>query len=199
MKKLLVLLVVGAACLYIYKNGLPGSGPRLAVSGDGSELKLETEAGGTATFAVGEDLEGTFLVWGAREGCSDSRGSCGSLTVLPLDVATSLARRYPDFRRCASAGAAEGKANTYDLQLLVPDATTRRALADIAADHERRVRAAGDRLCVTLTGSYVDFVQVELGGATLTAAQVPKPPAGAIRQYFVWPRSVEAHECPPLG
>jgi hypothetical protein len=198
MKRLLLLIVLGAVGFYLYKNGLPGSGSRIEVAADGSELKLETQAGGTATFAIGEGFEDTYLVWGAHEGCSDSRGSCGSLTVLPLGIATSLARRYPDFTRCASPGAAEGKANTYTLQLLVPDSKTQRAIGEIATDHERRVRESGERLCVTVRGSYVDFVQVELGGTTLTAAQVPKPPAGALQQYFVWPKSVEAHECPPL-
>lgn len=199
MKTLLVLIAAAAVCFYVYKNGIPGSGPKVEVAADGSELKLQTQAGGTATFAIKEELEGTFLVWGAHEGCSDSRGSCGALTVLPIEVATRLARRYPDFHRCASPGAAEGKANTYDLQLLVPDSKTRTAIAGIATDHDRRIRESGNRLCVTLRGSYVDFVQVELGGSTLTAAQVPAPPAGAIKQYFALPRSLEAHECPPLG
>jgi len=84
------------------------------------------------------------------------------------------------------------------MQLLVPDSKTRKTIAGIATDHDRRIRDSGDRLCVTLRGSYVDFVQVELGGNTLTAAQVPKPPAGAFKQYFVLPTGLEAHECPPL-
>jgi len=199
MKMLLVLIAAGAIGFYLFKNGIGDSGSKVEVAADGSELKLQTEAGGTATFAINEELDGTFLVWGAHEGCGDSRGSCGSLTLLPLDVATRLARRYPDFHRCASPGAAEGKANTYDLQLLVPDSKTRKAIAGIATDHESRMRESGNRLCVTLRGNYVDFVQVELGGNTLTAAQVPKPPAGATKQYFVFPKSLEANECPPLG
>ena len=199
MKMLLVLIAAGAVGFYFVKNGILGSGSKVEVAADGSELKLQTEAGGTATFAINEELDGTFLVWGAHEGCGDSRGSCGSLTLLPLDVATRLARRYPDFHRCASPGAAEGKANTYSMQLLVPDSKTRKTIAGISTDHDRRIRESGDRLCVTLRGNYVDFVQVEQGGNTLTAAQVPKPPAGALKQYFVLPTGLEAHECPPLG
>jgi hypothetical protein len=71
-------------------------------------------------------------------------------------------------------------------------------LKETAADYDRRMRESGNRLCVTLSGNYVDFVQAEMGGATLTAAQVPQPPAGALKQYFVLPKAVSAHECPPL-
>jgi hypothetical protein len=198
MKLLIFLIVLGALGFYFYRNGIPGMGPKIDMAADGSSLKLATAQGGTATFNIGDRFEGTYMLFGASEGCRDSRGSCGTLGVLPIGIATTIARRYPDFHRCASAGAREGKANTYSLELLVPDAKTQRVLKETAQDFERRMRESGNRLCVTLSGNYVDFVQAEMGGATITAAQVPQPPAGALKQYFVLPKSVESHECPPL-
>lgn len=165
---------------------------------DGSVVNLTTERGGTATFNLGEGFDETYMLLGASQGCGDSRGACGSLSVLPLGVATGLARRYPDFRRCASPGAREAKANLTSLQLLVPDRRTPRVLQAIAQDSERRVRESGEWMCVSLSGSYAEFVQVDVGGAVLTASMVPTPPAGAIKQYFVLPKSLTPMECPPL-
>jgi hypothetical protein len=198
MKTLVVLVVLAAVGFYFYKNGIPGTGPKVTVAADQRSLTLATQQGGTATFSIGEGFDGTYMLFGASEGCRDSRGACGSLSVLPIGVATTIARRYADFHRCASPGAREGKANTYNLQLLVPDRKTQQVLKETAADYDRRMRESGNRLCVTLSGNYVDFVQAEMGGATLTAAQVPQPPAGALKQYFVLPKAVSAHECPPL-
>jgi hypothetical protein len=197
-KILLVLILLGGLGFYFYRNGWPGSGPRIEIASDGSSLKLPTVQGGTATFTIGDGFEGAYMLMGANEGCNDVRGSCGSLTVLPLDIATSLARRYPDFRRCSSAGAAAGKANTYDFRVLVPDSKTEKSLHQVVQDHEQRVRAAGTWSCVTLRGSSVEFVQAEMHGATVTAAQVPKPPSNALKQYFLLLKAVEPRECPPL-
>ena len=103
MKAVLVLLFIGVAGYFAFQAFMAPSGPDLTINGD--EVLLAT-GDLDVRFTKGKSFEDTYMVFGGLQLEHRNAVANVSLAVLSMRDARPIARRYPDFDRCASPGAA---------------------------------------------------------------------------------------------
>ena len=102
MKAVLVLLVVGVVGWFAFQAFMAPGGPDLTINGD--EVLLAT-GDLDVVFSKGKTFEDTYMVFGG--GHLEHRNALANVSIAGLSMrhAKPIARRYPDFDRCASPGA----------------------------------------------------------------------------------------------
>ena len=194
MGKLIVVLLIAAAVYggarhfgYLGRT-LETRGP----PGTAQTVVAEVE-GGKVTYTVNGPAEETYMVFGG-----DTAGgsfSHASLTGIELAVVRRIAKRYPDFNRCDSAGAPEAIRSLESVQV-VADRAVLAKLAAAVKDAESRQKARGERLCASVQGQWLTLEKMEKGELVVTGEQYGRMvPGNAIKQYFLHLQSLDARDC----
>lgn len=196
MKKLIFFLVIvaGGAYYYYHFHGGGRVSPYQIVQRGSEQALIATIGDAKVDFTIGRPFEETFMLFGASGEGDD--GSDAWLSGIPLGIASSLLRRYPDFHRCDSPGAKEAQASVVDILIVTDKRDVRKLLRTIAVEFDKRIRNKGERLCAKLSGSAIVLNSLEKGGEVLTAEQFASMIlAGAIEQHRVFIERVEMMDC----
>jgi hypothetical protein len=95
---------------------------------------------------------------------TDHRNAIANVMLAGLSVrdAKQIHRRYPDFHRCASPGAALAKNKIVDLSMVPADGRTLASLKSTVEEFNDNIRDGGDRVCVQLHGSRLKLKSAEV-------------------------------------
>lgn len=128
------------------------SGGTTEVQVAGDEVSMKTDDL-DVRFTKTTRLDQTFMLFGG--GSLDHGNALSNVTyaALSLDRARPIHRRYPDFHRCKSGGAAMAQQAVEQLDLVPADDPTWSTLRSALDRFEHNLRDGGDRVCVRLTGS----------------------------------------------
>ena len=169
-----LIVVVGLYFLFNRDDGpLPGQSsfhslvePYRIVDGPGPRKLVARINGAENQYIIEDRVEQTFMLFGADPD-QEKNGALANawLSVISLDAARKLKKKYPDFHRCHSPGASEAQAVEASLYLLTDNGDLDGRLDDIADDFQDRMRSKGDRLCVTVTGSTLRLHRTVQNGA----------------------------------
>jgi hypothetical protein len=159
MKKLLVLLAVVVIASFAVRQLTSTKGPDLTINGD--EVLLAT-GDLDVRFSKRGSFSDTYMVFGG--GHLDHRNAVANVTLAGLSVreAKPIYRRYPDFHRCASPGAALAKDKVTQLDMVPVNGKTLRLIKSSLEDFDESIRTGGDRVCVRLRGSHLKLKSVEV-------------------------------------
>ena len=83
-----------------------------------------------------------------------------SLSVLTVDQARSIRRKYPDFHMCKSPGAKKAQRLIEDMSFVATDTRVQDVLSEVVRLHKERVRGGGSRTCVSVSGFEVELESV---------------------------------------
>ena len=194
MRSFLVLLAFGAAgYLLVSEVALRGGGARI----DGSRVIVETtdlEATFTKTLA----LEESYMLFGGNHDRHPNLLTDAILAGLPMRDARMISHDYPDFHMCKSAGAKQAQRLVQDLSFVAADRAARKGLGRAIDLHKKRLGDGpqGERTCVTVRGSLLEFDSVKLreDDRDLTAEFGPH----LARSSFALAESVEIADCSSL-
>jgi len=193
MRPLLIILavVVGAGCDVW---GGRSSGPEhQIVERGGARVLVVNRSDGKAELTVGPALDQIFMLFGAQ---TDNIAEYEDAWVagIPIETASHLAKRYPDFHMCKSRGAGEAQSQTQDIGLVSDKAPVRDQLTAIVKEFHRQLglKSDGRRVCVRLVGSGLQLARFEKGGAPITVVNQGNRPL----EVFV--EQVESLDCEPL-
>ena len=159
MKVVLVLLAVGVAGWFAFQALMGPAGPDLTINGD--EVLLAT-GDLDVRFSKGKSFEETYMVFGGLH--LEHRNAVANVTLAGLSMryAKALHRRFPDFDRCASPGAALAKEKVTSLDMVPADAETLKVLASTLEEFEENIASGGDRVCVQLSGAKLELMSAEI-------------------------------------
>ena len=120
-----------------------------------------------------------------------------TLATLSIERAAVLNRAYPDFTKCASAGAKKAQRAIMTTNFVAVDGAARKVLRKAVDLHKRSVANGGDRICVAVEGEQLSLSQIVLvsSGADLTP---PRRRRGQKRASYFLARKVELRECATL-
>jgi len=195
MKGILIVAVLVAAGYFGWQKF--GGGYAKVIERGGAKVLVASLDGGEAEFQLGTEGEETYMVFGAGAGGDFS--SDGWIAGIPVKVAARLKQRYPDFTRCDSAGAKEAESRIEDIKVVAGKSAHRSALKKIASEFTSRIEANGERLCVTVRGTWLALLSSEKGGERLTYEQMKKIfPAQALQGAHVLPSGFELRDCKEL-
>ena len=159
MKKLLVLVVVVVVSWFGINQFLSSKGSDLTINGD--EVLLAT-GDLDVRFSKGKPFEDTYMLFGG--GHIEHRNAIANVSLAGLSVrhAKSISRRYPDFYRCASPGAALAKDRIVDLNMVPANGEMLDFLKSSLEEFNDNINNGGDRVCVQLSGSRLTLTSVEV-------------------------------------
>lgn len=195
MKKLIFLVIILAGAYYFYFYHVRGGGDKYDVVQRGNEKALVVTRGSDKlAYTMGPSFQETFMVFWAR-GDGDERADA-YIGGIPLETAARIMRRYPDFHRCASAGAAEAKHSLRDLLVVTDKREVRAQLQRVAAEQEKREKNKGERLCVKLAGNELELTSWAKGDAVMSGKELAgMVPAGAVPQEQFYVDAIETMDC----
>jgi hypothetical protein len=159
MNKLIVLVVIAAAVGFGVWKITSSKGPDLKI--EGNDVLLAT-GDLDVRFTKGKPLDDTFMLFGG--GRIDHRNAIANVTIAGLSVrhARPIYRRYPDFDRCASPGAALAKKRVISLEMVPADGETLEFLETSLKDFDESIHGDGARVCVELQGSRLKLASVKV-------------------------------------
>ena len=189
---LLVASAYGAARHFGYFGGRSGD-IRIEGAPERGKMLVADVDGYKVTYTVNGPAQETYMVFGGDVGGNSF--AHGSLSGIELAAIRRIAKRYPDFNRCDSAGAPEAKRLSEQV-LVVADRATMGKLQAAVKDARSRERAGGERLCASVQGQWLTLEQMEKGELLVTAEQYNRMiPANATKQYFLYLQSLDARDC----
>jgi hypothetical protein len=139
----------------------------------GSSLENVTIEGEVVTVDVGDykakflaflEFQMTYMIFGG--GYFQNKNLINPIVLSGLGIvdAKRIYRRYPDFHRCSSPGAALAQPKVKQLNLIPADQRVLDELKATIEEHEDNLGSDGDRLCVSLTGKTLDMRSVIVPG-----------------------------------
>lgn len=194
MFRLLVLVMLATAAYFGAKHfELIGSGNVQLVHSGADRVVVAHVDDGKVTYSINGPAEETYMVFAGNLGGSSF--AHGSFNAIELTTMRRIAKRYPDFHRCDSAGAPEAKKASEYINVVGQRAMMRK-LDRAFADAGSRERSGGERLCASVRGNWLTLEQLEKGEHTVTGAQYDSMlPAHAIKQYFLHVETLETRDC----
>lgn len=159
MKAVLMLLAVAVVGWFAYQAIVAPGGPDLTIEGD--QVMLAT-GDLEVRFTKGKSFEDTYMVFGGLHLEHRNAVANVSLAGLSMRDARPIARRYPDFDRCASPGAALAKPKVASLDMVPSDGETLEVLASTLKEFEKNIASGGDRVCIQLSGSKLKLESAEI-------------------------------------
>ncbi len=153
----LIFIILATAIYYAIDRIDASSGPRV----EGRQVVVETRDL-EVRFTRGAAFSEAFMIFGGSH--ADMRNMVGDalLSTLAMRHASLIHQRYPDFHLCKSPGAAQAKRYIEAMQLIGSTRGTRRALREAVDVHAERLRAGGERTCISITGAALAFDSVSL-------------------------------------
>ena len=101
-------------------------------------------------FSRGDSVSQTFMLFGGTAVHHGNVVSKITLAGLNMSTARKIHRKYPDFYKCASPGAAMAKSRIKQLDIVPVDGSVLDVLEDALGEFNHNVRNGGDRICVRL-------------------------------------------------
>jgi hypothetical protein len=157
MWKIIVFVILVIAAIYI----VPRSGKSTDIEQKGKELSITVGKHRLTASIVGRQIRNSFLVIGGS--CKGDVFFTSFFSVIPLDTAERLARRYGNFFTCNSPGASEGKRSIKSMLLY-------------AANHDVEQRLRGiDKLAMASKKPIIEMTYVELriNSHKVTGQEIP--------------------------
>ena len=149
-----------------------------------------------ARFSVVGSLHESYMLFGGD--AQQRRNSITHATAagLPIRNARSIASTYPDFHMCKSPGAKQAMQHTQTLSFVAADRAALNTLVEAVELFEERIRAGGERTCISVTGAPIslDSVVVVENGADLTRDVAPV----LNQSKLVLAQSVQIQDCQSL-
>jgi hypothetical protein len=159
MKTALVLLAIAVAGWFAFQAIVGPGGPDLTIQD--SEVLLATDDL-DVKFARGKSFEETYMLFGGMHVQHPNAVANLSLAGLSMRHARPIARRFPDFDRCASPGAALAKPKVASLDMVPRDGETLDVLTQSLAEFKQNLESGGDRVCIQLSGENLTLTSAEL-------------------------------------
>jgi hypothetical protein len=118
---------------------------------DGSQLVIQTDDLEARFDRVGT-LDESYMLFGGTDG--ELQNSISNLFVSGLAVrhASLISKRYPDFYKCKSPGAAQAQRMIESMAWIASDGSTRGTLRKALDLHEKSLRSGGERTCLAVSG-----------------------------------------------
>jgi hypothetical protein len=113
-------------------------------------------------FTREDPVSETYMLFGGTPVQHGNAINKITLAGLEMSTAKKIHKRYPDFFKCASPGAAMAKPRVKQLDIVPADANVLATLQQALEEFNDNIRNGGDRICVKITG-----VRLELGKATV--------------------------------
>ena len=158
MWKIIVFLILVVAAIYI----VPRSGKSTEIEQRGKELSITVGKHQLTASVIGRETRESFLIIGG----GPSRGDLfftALVSVIPLDTAERLARRYGDFRKCNSPGASEGKRSVKSMLLYAANRGVERRLRGI-----NKLAMVGKNSIIEMT-----YVELNINSHTVKGEEIP--------------------------
>jgi hypothetical protein len=159
MRRILLVSAVAFLGFLISCHVVPGGGPDLTI--DGSTVLLATEDL-DVRFALRGSFEETYMIFGGAHNGHGNAVSNVTLSVINVQKARPIYRKYPDFYRCSSGGAVLAKNAVADMDLVPADGGSLKALKQSIEDFGDSIRNGSDRVCVALEGRILNMESVEI-------------------------------------
>ena len=154
MKAVLALVFIGLATAgsYIYSNS--ASLENITIDGDTVTVDVGDYE---AKFLAFLDFRKTYMLFGG--GYFQNKNLINPIVLSGLGIvdAKRIYRRYPDFHRCKSPGAALAQPKVKHLNLIPADHRVLAELKATIAEHKENLGSDGDRVCVSLIGKTLDM------------------------------------------
>ncbi len=151
------LLFVGGYLLLCQPLGSTSRGVS-ATRGQGS-VEVET-ADYNLRFSPQGAFSDSFMVFGGSSGDLMNNPIQVSFSVLTIDQARSIHRKYPDFHMCTSPGARKAQRMIEEMSFVATDTRVRDVLSEVVELHDKRFRSGGSRTCVSVSGFEVKLESV---------------------------------------
>ncbi len=111
-------------------------------------------------FSRQDALSDSFMIFGGYSGALKNNPIQVSFSVLTMDQARSIHRKYPDFHRCKSPGARKAQRLIEDMSFVATDTRVREVLSQVVELHKKRIGSGGNRTCMSVTGFEVELESV---------------------------------------
>ncbi len=164
MKVVLGLVVIGLVVIGSYSCSSGGSPVQITME---TEVVTYDEGDYGEKLLSSEEFQNTYMLFGGGYFKNENLINPIVLSGLGIVDAKSLYRRYPDFHRCASPGAALAQPKVKHLNLIPADGRVLDELKASIADFEYNLGNDGDRVCVSLIGKTLDMRSAMVPGHTI--------------------------------
>ncbi len=191
MRLVIFLLIMGATWWLVNRLEAAPQG----VEVDGSRVVVRTHDF-EATFRRLVPVSQSYMVFGGNNDQHRNGLTHALVAGLPMSHARAIHASYPDFHRCASPGASQAKRLIEDMSLIATTRAARDALIEVVNLHDERIRAGGDRTCLTLSGAQLmlDSIHLRQDGQDVTH-EVGRHFS---RSHFYLAEQVEIPDCATL-
>jgi hypothetical protein len=196
MKKVFLFLLIvacGVTFYYVYwrGDGEPEVILKYTIEQQGNKLKRIATSGESAVyFIIGPRLEGTYMLFGTNVAANELADAW--LSGIPLDIARSLLKRYPDLEYCGSKGSKEAQARVIGVGIVTDRKEFLKRLRAIDTEFDKRLRSDGKRLCTKISGPTIWLDSTEKGGRVYPFARLP----GTSEDPYVFVDGLEMFSCP---
>ena len=145
-------------------------------------------------FTRAESISETYMLFGGTAVHHGNAISKITLSGLKMSTARKIHKRYPNFYKCASPGAAMAKPRVKQLDVVPADAKVLEVLEQALNQFNENIRNGGDRICVRITGA-----RLELDTATVRElGEDMTPKLKQHKQHYVLVTDAEKLEAKPL-
>ncbi len=110
-------------------------------------------------FKRGRNFSDTYMVFGAHDSGRADTISQISISGIKLYKAISIYKRYPDFHKCKSPGAAVAQNAMLSLYIIPADSEVLNILKNAVSQHEKNFKNKGDRIFVKLEGEVLKMTK----------------------------------------
>ena len=110
-------------------------------------------------FKRGRDFSGTYMVFGGSDSGRADTISRIWISGIKLNKAISIYKRYPDFYKCKSPGAAVAKNALLSLHIIPADSEVLNILKNAISQFEKNFKNKGDRIFVKLEGEVLKMTK----------------------------------------
>jgi hypothetical protein len=157
MNQVLVFIILATAVYFLIDRIDLSSGPRV----EGREVVVETQDL-EVHFTRGAALSEAYMVFGGTHAQLRNNVGDALLSTLAMRHASLIHQRYPDFHLCKSPGAAQAKRYIEAINFIGAARGARRAVREAVDVHAERIRAGGERTCISISGAALSFDSVSL-------------------------------------
>jgi hypothetical protein len=120
--------------------------------------KLAIETGDfDVYFELIEPFSETYMVFGGEQMTHKNSVNSITLSTLSMEDAIPIYRKYPEFQKCTSPGAAKAKKATGEMNIIPADSYVLDALKEVLSKHTYSFQQGGDRVCVKLEGTKLEM------------------------------------------
>jgi len=154
MKTVLTLVVVGLVAASSYNYFYSDSLQHITIEGDAVTVDVGDYE---VTFVASRKFQKTYMLFGGTYFRNKNLIQPIALSGLGIADAKRIYRRYPDFHRCASPGAALAQPKVKGLNLIPADGQVLDELKATIEEFNDNFGNDGDRVCVSLTGKTLNM------------------------------------------